>query len=175
MNMKWTKLESFPKYEITRAGFVRTAVKTQNLKKHTVLALTDNGTKHLQVRLHKDHKKFRYLIHQLVASIFLPNPLNKPIVHHRDFDPKNNAAKNLQWLTKEEHLAIHGLVGVPRKLTASKVLEIRTSSDSPKVLAERYGIDRSMISHIRHLRYWRHVEAAPAPEQVFKALDGMAA
>lgn len=46
-------------------------------------------------------------IHQLVAETFLPNPENKPLVHHKDFDKLNNELSNLQWLTYAEHNKLH--------------------------------------------------------------------
>lgn len=42
-------------------------------------------------------------IHVLVASMFIPNPENKPIVHHKDGNPLNNEVNNLMWVTASEH------------------------------------------------------------------------
>lgn len=47
------------------------------------------------------------LVHILVAQVFLPNPKNKPEVHHIDRDRSNNCVENLMWVTKEEHAALH--------------------------------------------------------------------
>ena len=41
------------------------------------------------------------------------------------------------------------------KLTAEAVREIRASTESLRVLAERYGVCRSTVSHIRTGRNWR--------------------
>lgn len=48
------------------------------------------------------------LIHQLVAQSFCNKP-DEPIlqIHHIDFDHQNNAAKNLEYLTPEQHQAKH--------------------------------------------------------------------
>jgi hypothetical protein len=40
------------------------------------------------------------------------------------------------------------------KLTVEVVREIRASPESPLVLAERFGVDRSNISHIRRGKSW---------------------
>lgn len=47
-------------------------------------------------------KKGWMRVHKAVASTFIPNPLNKPTVNHKDGDPKNNAVSNLEWATAQE-------------------------------------------------------------------------
>lgn len=39
-----------------------------------------------------------YKIHHLVASAFLENPDNKPIVRHKDNNKQNNHVDNLEWI-----------------------------------------------------------------------------
>ena len=47
------------------------------------------------------------LLHRLVAMAFIPNPKQKPEVHHRDLNPGNPKAQNLKWVTRAEHKALH--------------------------------------------------------------------
>lgn len=44
-------------------------------------------------------KKEKHLLHRLVATHFIKNPKNYPIVLHRDNDIANNYASNLKWGT----------------------------------------------------------------------------
>ena len=44
-------------------------------------------------------------VHTLVARTFLPNPENKPVVHHRDSNRANNRVSNLEWVTHRENTA----------------------------------------------------------------------
>jgi hypothetical protein len=44
-----------------------------------------------------------YLIHRLVAQVFIPNPDNKKCVNHKDGNKKNNNINNLEWNTMSEN------------------------------------------------------------------------
>lgn len=48
--------------------------------------------------------KRKYLVHRLIAS-FIPNPLNKPQVNHKDGNKLNNKLNNLEWVTVKENQA----------------------------------------------------------------------
>lgn len=55
------------------------------------------------VKVSKDGKREKMLIHRLVAIYFIPNPENKPCVDHRDGKTKNNSLSNLRWCTHAEN------------------------------------------------------------------------
>lgn len=56
---------------------------------------------YLKVGLFKDGKQKKFLVHRLVAEVFLPNPNNLPQVNHKDEDKTNNRVDNLEWCTNE--------------------------------------------------------------------------
>lgn len=84
-------------YLINRAGIV-ISVKYLRELKHTAysgdgyrrLVLSDISGKHHMVYLHR-----------LVAYMFVPNPNNLPLINHKDEDPSNNCADNLEWCTTQ--------------------------------------------------------------------------
>ena len=47
--------------------------------------------------------KERWLLHRLVAALYIPNPDNKPCVNHIDGDKGNNHVDNLEWVTHAEN------------------------------------------------------------------------
>ena len=78
-------------YAITRDG------KVWSYKRKKFLKCSDNGKGYYQISLCKDGKGKNYLIHRLVAEAYIPNPEGLPQVNHRDENPQNNCASNLEW------------------------------------------------------------------------------
>lgn len=61
-------------------------------------SLANNG--YCQVTLYRNPSdKRKFLVHRLVANAFLDNPNNLPQVNHKDENPTNNRADNLEWCT----------------------------------------------------------------------------
>ena len=74
--------------------------------------ISNNG--YARVNLFKNGKGKHYSIHRLVASAFIPNPLNLEMVNHKDGNKINNAICNLEWWNANynmkhayEHCLIH--------------------------------------------------------------------
>lgn len=62
-----------------------------------------------------DGKSRSMCIHRLLAMAFIPNPMNKPQVNHRDGDKANFDLSNLEWVTDSEnklHAYANGLMAV---------------------------------------------------------------
>lgn len=58
---------------------------------------------YLQVGLCKDGKTKSCKIHKIVASVFVPNPENKPCIDHINTNRTDNRACNLRWVTLKEN------------------------------------------------------------------------
>ena len=71
---------------------------------HVVIpSMTKGG--YFEVVLYKGGKGVHHLVHRLVASAFVPNPLGLPQVNHLDENKGNNTASNLGWCTAQENSA----------------------------------------------------------------------
>lgn len=62
-----------------------------------------NGYLRIYVRSVKTGKRKDLYIHRLVAKYFVPNPDNKPIVNHKNFNRSDNTKDNLEWVTSSEN------------------------------------------------------------------------
>ena len=103
--------------------------KTQHIKEKLLRA---GGGKYKQVRLSKNGKIKAFLIHRLVAQAFISNPNNLPCINHKDEDPKNNNANNLEWCTYKYNNEYNNRVGKCKKkisatLTGRKSTHILTT------------------------------------------------
>lgn len=65
-----------------------------------VMSLRNKTGDYIRVVLQKHGRKPKtVLVHRLVAKVFIPNPLNLPVVNHKDCDKQNNSVSNLEWCT----------------------------------------------------------------------------
>lgn len=61
---------------------------------------TDRDGYH-RVTLFRQGNRRKKGVHQIVATAFIPNPENLPIINHKDEDPSNNQMENLEWCTHQ--------------------------------------------------------------------------
>lgn len=69
-----------------------------------------DSDKYARVVLMKNGDRMWEYVHRLVAYHFCPNRAYKDEVHHIDGKRGNNNAKNLIWVTKQEHQMCHSLM-----------------------------------------------------------------
>lgn len=111
----WKEIPGFEGlYEVSNIGRVR------SLDRFVIDAYYSKG--HIQKgRIHKntlskagyyttsltDKNKIKkhYYIHRLVASAFIPNPNNYPVINHIDENPRNNSVDNLEWCTQKHNIS----------------------------------------------------------------------
>ena len=73
--------------------------KVYSKKKNLIKKTSHNKDGYESVGLYKDGERFGAFVHRLVAKAFVPNPDSLPIVNHKDENPMNNHANNLEWCT----------------------------------------------------------------------------
>lgn len=66
---------------------------------------TEHCTQHrITVMLSKEGEKERVSVHRLVATAFVENPNGYDEVNHKDENPRNNRADNLEWCTRQYNM-----------------------------------------------------------------------
>lgn len=92
--------------EVSRDGWFK-YYNWHNTGKEKITRGNKQKSGHYKVGFRKNGKPENPGVHQLVAEAFVENPENKPEVHHKDFNPSNNCAENLMFVTREEHMLLH--------------------------------------------------------------------
>lgn len=107
------------RYKVDNAGNVYSLCSNGELlpEPRLLTLIKNNGYLIVDLWSRDDQKSHRHSVHRLVATAFLPNPDNLPIVHHKDTNKQNNAEENLEWCTHEHHRRQH-----PRQLKESTIL-----------------------------------------------------
>ena len=108
-NEEWRDVVGYEgRYQVSSTGRVKSLKRKDCLGRtirERMLKPCDNGRGYLYISLSDgtgEHK--RHYIHRLVGEAFVPNPLEKEDVNHKDENPSNNHASNLEWLTHKENL-----------------------------------------------------------------------
>lgn len=120
-----------------------------------------------RVLLWLDGEAQRFFVHRLVATHFVDNPNNLPVVRHKDDDRSNCHYTNLEWGTQKDNVQDtisrqRGFVGEKNgrsKLTTGDLRLINAAlSIGLKVrkIAEYHKVSTSTIYKIKHGIAWKH-------------------
>ena len=118
MNETWKDITGYEGlYQVSDLGHVRSL----RNGKVRILKPGRNRSGHLIVGLCRNRKLRNFSLHRLVAKAFIPNPLNLPVINHRDENPANNVVDNLEWCTQKYNVN-YGTCGAKKAAKLSKVV-----------------------------------------------------
>ena len=103
----WKPIKNYEAfYEVSNHGRVRSKDRTikvpfgrSGIKKGRIVKPQLNSRGYLRVLLSNEVSKKYFFVHRLVAAAFIDNPEGLPVINHKDFNPLNNNADNLEWTT----------------------------------------------------------------------------
>lgn len=159
------KLENYIDYEVSKDGYI------YSVKYNKERKLKPNIGKdgYIRVKLYNKNVNKTYLLHRLIAQMFIPNPQNKKEVNHIDGDKLNNNVLNLEWCTPSENV-VHsykmglqskkGLYGEKNpisKLKSDDVINIFRSEENHYLLGEKYNVSFATIYDIKMGRTWKQL------------------
>ncbi len=121
---------------------------------------------YVQVVLIKDRIRRTRPVHCIVAEIFIPNPLGKPQVNHKDGVKTNNCLNNLEWMTNAENMQhsytilgrehLKGSDNGASKLTEDQVISIWNykGKKTLRQISRQYNVTMAAISLIHTGKTW---------------------
>ena len=141
-------------YEISQSGVVRSVERLISTPRgyrkapQRIITSRKNNSGYLEVRLSKDGICKTKFIHVLLASSFIPNPLNKKEVNHINGVKEDNRIENLEWVTHAENIQhAYQLKLIQKK--AKPVIDTCTGKEysSTKEAALEYNINHYTLKN----------------------------
>ncbi len=177
MEIIWKDIPGFEnKYQVSSDAQIRSL--TKNCFSRTIVRkepkiikqlITKDGN-YLAVGLRKmvdgKSKMHTKKVHVLFSKAFIPNPLMKPFVNHKDGNKHNNNIENLEWVTSSEnnqHAYDTGLRKArsgrsPKAMfTDDQVRDIRDSKLCEKDLSIKHLCKVSTIKNILNRKHYKDV------------------
>jgi predicted XRE-type DNA-binding protein/predicted DNA-binding protein YlxM (UPF0122 family) len=100
-NEIWKDIPEFDGYKCSSLGNIMSFKNDNNGK---LLKQKANAYGYLSVTLKgNDKKAYRRNVHRIVATLFIDNPNNYPIVNHKNNIKTDNNSSNLEWCTTAEN------------------------------------------------------------------------
>ena len=158
-------IENFPNYCVDEESRVYNIKYERELKGRVCLP---SGYIYLSLR-HIDGNFRNVPLHRIVAKAFIPNPLGKPFVNHKDHNKLNNSIDNLEWVTNAEniqHAYDGGMIpkGQHRYNNVNPVEKIYQVCDllqeglyGNKEIGEMLGVSPKTVQQIKARKQWKDV------------------
>jgi hypothetical protein len=93
----------YEKYSVTPDGKIF-SLSYRNTKQKKELALSKTKDGYLKFMLVDGGKGKQFYVHRAVASAFIPNPQNLPILNHKNGVKTDNRTENLEWSDYSKNL-----------------------------------------------------------------------
>lgn len=178
----WRAVPDFEgKYEVSNLGRIRSLDRIVTMKNgakrfHEGKLLTPKKQKngYLFYQLFDGNGKFKHwMLHRLVATVFIDNPQGYKEVNHKDGDKTNNKYTNLEWCTRQYnciHAIENGLKDMSKVYSMHPVVQIKDGeiiNEYPSIVeaANSVGVTPSAISRClrgkskKSMGYqWRYAE-----------------
>ena len=85
-------------YQVSNLGNVK------NVRRNSIRKLKEDNSGYLHCLLSVNKVRKTFLVHRLVATSFIENPENKPLINHINANRSDNRVENLEWCTQKENM-----------------------------------------------------------------------
>jgi hypothetical protein len=149
---EWAELLEATGYLISNYGRIK-CLNYRDQQRPAILKLRESR-KGGYLKVDIDKYSWRPSVHRLVATYFVPNPKNLPIVLHKDNNKQNNHKDNLIWGTasdnRKDYIRHTDEMGIKRtKMSKEKVLSIFKSPDTIQQIALYHNVNPSTLWMIK--------------------------
>lgn len=128
---EWRSVKGYEgRYEVSNFGRVKsTADGTEQIMRQMYV----RKTQRLRIGLWKDGGKKKYFVHRLVAMAFCIGYKDTLVVNHKNENPSDNRADNLEWITARENFFYGTRID---RIGKAKGKRVRQLTMDGKVVAE---------------------------------------
>lgn len=154
---EWRPIDGFPNHEVSDLGRIRSVKSGLILKMQLRVknGSANPNSEYLIVELSQNGRRYRKIVHRLVAAAFLPKIAGKPLVNHKDANKWNNRVDNLEWVNHKEnaeHAIFMGLnkmcLGEP-PVTKEQIPTIKAEyKELVDKLCAKFGISKNILVRI---------------------------
>jgi len=129
----------------------------------------------LNVSFLSNNKKKSFLVHKIIADLFVPKEFeNQNTVIHLDWNKNNNHFTNLQWVTKEEaYSRMFAKIHEKRRNSPEKVITYSKLNNedvarikgmlnrgiTQNIIAKLFCVSEMQITRIKRGENWAQIEA----------------
>ena len=167
--------------QISSWGVVRYKSKIRNFKQYSyTYPKKDKWCNYPIITLNfKGFKKYKRRVHNVLATLFVPNPNNKMCVNHKDGNPLNFDINNLEWVTFSENNKHAYDEGVKPRMVGNlngncnhTEKQIRQSVDlfktgtSVREISKITGVSRNTIKNVLRGKSWSNLNLGNYTEEL---------
>ena len=142
--MNWKTIKQNENYSINENGEVKNNISGKILK-----SFINKKSGYKIIDLWRNNKCKKIALHRLIAEAFIPNPLHKPTVDHKDGNRLNNSIDNLRWATYQEQNSRFNTYGVrSEKITVTNINGTKLEFNRITDVAKYFNCNISNISQM---------------------------
>ena len=144
----WKTIEDYPNYMVSNMGRVKRLSTGYYRRTEKILNPQIQSNGYLHINLSQKGKTKCFLVHRLIAQVFIPNPNNLPQVNHINENKTDNRVENLEWCDRKYNINYGN--GISKRVktnkengTYKKIGEINSKIRSKSIL--QFSKDNSFI------------------------------